>query len=140
VGDTFTLTGGNRTATLKITGEVFDPDSSDTVLTNLSSVAALDPSGLSPQYDVGLRPGVNAQGYANAVVAKLGQNYGPIVSGNPLLNSLTGLIAILTLLLAAVAGLGVLHVVRWRPALERADPHRPVPGRRPGVHSPGARQ
>jgi putative ABC transport system permease protein len=111
VGDTFTLTGDGRSATLTITGEVFDPDSSDTVLTNLSSVAALDPSGLSPQYDVGLRAGVNAQGYANAVVAKLGQNYGTIVSGNPLLNSLTGLIAILTLLLAAVAGLGVLNTV-----------------------------
>jgi putative ABC transport system permease protein len=111
VGDTFTLTDDGRSATLTITGEVFDADSSDTVLTNLSSVAALDPSGLSPQYDVGLRPGVNAQGYANAVAAKLGQNYGAIAPGNPLLNSLTGLIAFLTLLLAAVAGLGVLNTV-----------------------------
>jgi len=63
------------------------------------------------QYDVGLRPGVNAQGYANAVYAKLGQNYGTIVSSNPLLNPLNGLIGFLTLLLAAVAGLGVLNTV-----------------------------
>jgi putative ABC transport system permease protein len=111
VGDTFTVTGDGRSVTLTITGEVFDADSSDTVLTNLSCVVALDPSGLSPQYDVGLRPDVNAQDYANAVLAKLGQNYGAIVSANPPLNALTGLIGFLTLLLAAVAGLGMLNTV-----------------------------
>jgi len=112
VGGTFTLTGDGRSVTLTITGEVFDTDSSATVLTSLPTVTALDPSGLSPvQYDVGLRPGVNARGYANAVYAKLGPNYGTIVSGNPPLNALTGLIGILTLLLAAVAGLGVANTV-----------------------------
>jgi putative ABC transport system permease protein len=112
VGDTFTFTGDGRSATLTITGGVFDPGSSGVVLTNLSPVAALDPSGLSPQqYDMGLRPGVNAQGYANAVAAKLGQNYSAAVPDDPLLNPLSGLIAILTLPLAAVAGLGVLNTV-----------------------------
>jgi putative ABC transport system permease protein len=115
VGDTFTITGDGRSATLTITGEVLvfgPPGSSSVVLTNLSSVAALDPSGLSPQlYDVGLRPGVNAQGYANAVAAKLGQEYSVVVPDNPLLNPLSALIALLTLLLAAVAGLGVLNTV-----------------------------
>jgi putative ABC transport system permease protein len=113
VGDTFTLTSGGRSATLTITGQVFQPGSSAVVLTNLSSVVAVDPSGLSPQqYDVGLRPGVNAQDYANAVGAKLGQDYpvGPVGSG-PLVNVITVLIAILTLLLVAVAGLGVLNTV-----------------------------
>jgi putative ABC transport system permease protein len=112
VGDTFTLAGDGHSATLTITGEVFDADGSATVMTSLSSVAALDPTGFSPtDYDVGLRPGMNAQGYANAVMAKLGQNYGTIVSANPPLNPLTGLIGLLTLLLAAVAGLGVLNTV-----------------------------
>jgi putative ABC transport system permease protein len=113
VGDTFTLTSGGRSATLTITGQVFQPGSSAVVLTNLSSVVAVDPSGLSPQqYDVGLRPGVNAQDYANAVGAQLGQDYpvGPVGSG-PLVNVITVLIAILTLLLVAVAGLGVLNTV-----------------------------
>ena len=83
------------------------------VLTNLSPVAALDPPGLSPQqYDVGLRPGVNAQGYANAVAAKLGQNYSAgTLGGGALLSPRSALIAFLTLLLAAVAGLGVLNTV-----------------------------
>jgi cell division protein FtsX len=74
--------------------------------------ATLDPSGLSPQfYDVGLRPGVSTQDYANTVVGKLGLNYGSITPGNAYVNPLNGLIALLTLLLAAVAGLGVLNTV-----------------------------
>jgi putative ABC transport system permease protein len=112
VGDAFTVTGDGRSVTLKIAGEVFDPGSAQ-VFTNLSSVVPLDPSGLSPQqYDVGLRPGVNAQGYANSVAAKLGQDYPAGTSGGgPLVNPLNALIAFLTLLLAAVAGLGVLNTV-----------------------------
>jgi putative ABC transport system permease protein len=112
VGDTFTLTGDGHSATLTITGQVLLSSPSSTVMTNLSSVAALDPSGLSPQYyDVGLRPGVNAQDYANAVIAKLGLNYGAVTPGNALVNPFNGLIAFLTLLLAAAAGLGVLNTV-----------------------------
>jgi putative ABC transport system permease protein len=113
VGDTFTLSGDGRSSTLTITGAFFDPGSSAAVLTNLTSVAALDPSGLSPQqYDVGLRPGVNAQDYANAVAATLGQGYpaGP-VGGGPLLNVINVLTGILTLLLVTVAGLGTANTV-----------------------------
>lgn len=117
VGDTFTFTGDGHFATLTITGEVLvstNPGggSSGTVMTNLSSVAALDPTGLTPQYyDVGLRPGVNAQDYANAVIAKLGLNYGAVTPGNALVNPFNGIIDFLTLLLAAAAGLGVLNTV-----------------------------
>lgn len=115
VGDTLTLTGDGRSATLTITGEVLaaSPEgSSGVVMTNLSSVAALDQPGLSPQdYDVGLRAGVNARDYANAVLAKLGQNFGAITPGNAVVNPFNELIALLTLLLAAVAGLGVLNTV-----------------------------
>ena len=43
------------------------------MLTNLSSVPSLDPSGTTQQmFFVGLRPGVNAQSYENAIFAKLG--------------------------------------------------------------------
>ena len=117
-GDTFTLTGDGHSATLTITGEILvsanpeDGSSSGAVMTNLSSVAALDPSGLGPQYyEVGLRPGVNARDYANAVIAKLGPNYGAVTPGNALVNPFNELIAFLTLLLAAAAGLGVLNTV-----------------------------
>jgi putative ABC transport system permease protein len=114
LGDTFTLTGDGHSVTLTITGEVLvsGSGSSGLVMTSLSSVAVLDPSGLSPQrYDVVLRPGVSTQDFANAVVAKLGQDYGAITPGNAVANPLDGLIAFLTLLLAAVAGLGVYSTV-----------------------------
>jgi putative ABC transport system permease protein len=112
VGDTFTVTGHGRSVTLTITGEVFDPGSAE-VFTNLSPVTALDPSGLSPQqYDVGLRPGVNAESYENAVFAKLGQGYSRQQTGNvALLDIISGLVVILALLLVAVAGLGVMNTV-----------------------------
>jgi putative ABC transport system permease protein len=112
VGDAFTFTGDGRSVTLKITGEVFSPGGAK-VMTNLSSVAALNPSGLSPQqYDVGLRPGVNAQGYEAAVYAKLPPYYPHHMLGNggPI-QIINGLVIILTLLLVVVAGLGVLNTV-----------------------------
>jgi hypothetical protein len=112
VGDKFTVTGHGRSVTLTITGEVFDPGGTE-VFTNLSPVVALDPSGLSPQqYDVGLRPGVNAPGYENAVFAKLGPGYSRQRTGNEaLLDIISGLVIILALLLVAVAGLGVTNTV-----------------------------
>jgi putative ABC transport system permease protein len=114
VGDTFTLTGDGRSATLRITGEVFQPGSPAVVITGLSSVAALEPPGTAQQmYYVGLRPGVTAQNYENALLAGLGPGawngmpsagYGPI-------QILSALVVILTLLLAVVAGFGVLNTV-----------------------------
>ena len=96
VGDTLRLTGDGRSATLTITGEVFLPGGTAMVLTNLSSVAALDPPTLIPRwYFVGLRPGVNAQGYVNALYARLGPNESQVTTGGgPLLPVIRGLIVI----------------------------------------------
>jgi putative ABC transport system permease protein len=113
-GDTFTLTDDGRAVTLKIAGEVFLPGNDPQVLTNLSSVAALDPSGTSPQmFYVGLRPGVNIQSYENTVFAKLGPgDYHQLSSGSGvLLQIISGLVLVLTLLLVVVAALGVLNTV-----------------------------
>jgi putative ABC transport system permease protein len=113
-GDTFNLTDDGRAVALKIAGEVFLPGNDPQVLTNLSSVAALGPSGASPQmFYVGLRPGVNAQSYQNAVFAKLGPgDYHQVGSGSGvLLQIISGLVLILTLLLVVVAALGVLNTV-----------------------------
>jgi putative ABC transport system permease protein len=113
-GDMFTLTDDGRAVTLKIAGEVFLPGNDPQVLTNLSSVTALDPSGTTPQmFYVGLRPGVNIQSYENAVFAKLGPgDYHQLSSGSGvLLQIISGLVLILTLLLVVVAALGVLNTV-----------------------------
>ena len=114
VGDSYTLTSGSRHITIQIAGETFDPSGGQAeIIASQSTLAALDP-GLSPdQYDVALTPGTNAQAYTDALGAKLGQPYHVSVNGN---NStqfvvIIGLIATLTLLLVAVAGLGVLNTV-----------------------------
>ena len=114
IGDTFTLTDDGRAVTLKIAGEVFLPGNDPQVLTNLSAVTARDPSGTSPQmFYVGLRPGVNIQSYENTVFAKLGPgDYHQLSSGSGvLLQIISGLVLILTLLLVVVAALGVLNTV-----------------------------
>jgi putative ABC transport system permease protein len=114
VGNTFTLTDDGHSVTLAITGQVFLPGSDARVLTNLSSVPSPDPSGTTQQmFFVGLRPGVNAQSYENAIFAKLGPgDWDQLGSGSgTVLPIISGLVIILTLLLVVVAGLGVLNTV-----------------------------
>jgi putative ABC transport system permease protein len=114
VGDSYTVISGRSHVTIKIAGEVFDPAGGrPDIIASQSTLAALDP-GLAPdQYDVALTPGTNAQAYADTVGAKLGQLYS--VNTNASSSSqffvIIGLVATLTVLLAAVAGLGVLNTV-----------------------------
>jgi putative ABC transport system permease protein len=114
VGDSYTLTSGSRHLTIKIAGEIFDPGGGQPeIMASRSTLAALDP-GLSPdQYDVALTPGTNAHVYASKLGPALGQNYDISVndSSSTQFFAIIGLIATLTLLLVAVAGLGVLNTV-----------------------------
>jgi putative ABC transport system permease protein len=100
--------------TIQIAGEIFDPGGGrPEIITSRSTLAALDP-GLAPdQYDVALTPGTDAQAYADAVGAKLGQPYQVSTNGSSSTQffAIIGLVATLTLLLIAVAGLGVLNTV-----------------------------
>jgi putative ABC transport system permease protein len=114
VGDTYTLTSGARHRTVRIVGEVFDPRGGrPEIIASTSTLAAIDPGLVPGQYDVALRPGTNAQAYANKVGAALGQNYNLNVNGSTdsQFFVIIGLIATLTLLLITVAGLGVLNTV-----------------------------
>jgi putative ABC transport system permease protein len=115
VGETYTLTSGSgaRHLTVRIAGEVFDPRGGHpAIFASTSTLAALDP-GLAPgQYDVALKPGTSAQAYATTVRATLGQYYQVSTNGSSSqFVAIIGLIATLTLLLVAVAGLGVLNTV-----------------------------
>jgi len=127
LGDTYTLSSGSRHVTVRIAGEVFDPrDDRTEIIGSTSTLAALDP-GLAPgQYDVALKPSTDVQAYVHAVGAALGHNALPgciqtagcsrydvsINSGNASqFYTIIGLVATLTLLLVAVAGLGVLNTV-----------------------------
>ena len=83
------------------------------IIASQAALAGLDP-GLRPdQYDVALTPGTNAQAYADAVGANLGQQYqvNPNGSNSSQFFVIIGLVGTLTLLLVAVAGLGVLNTV-----------------------------
>ncbi|HEX8007331.1 MAG TPA: FtsX-like permease family protein [Trebonia sp.] len=114
VGDTVTFNVSGAQVTARIVGEVFDTDNRGLVmLTDWRTLAAAD-RGLTPDtYDIALRPGTSPQAYVNALGSALGPDASSI---DPSINSrdsffltLIGLIGTLTLLLATVAGLGVLN-------------------------------
>jgi len=96
----------------KIVGEVFDTENRGlAMLTDWPTLARAIPR-LAPQwYDVALRPGTNARAYANAL-GGLGPGFDVSVNANnPFFLTLVGMIGLLTLMLALVAGLGVLNTV-----------------------------
>jgi putative ABC transport system permease protein len=99
---------------VRITGEIFEPNGgTPEILASLPTLSGLDSQLTAVQYDVALRPGTAAASYASALATALGPSYS--VSANTATPSefaaVIGLIAALTLLLAAVAGLGVLNTV-----------------------------
>jgi putative ABC transport system permease protein len=83
------------------------------VFASLPTLSPLDPGLTVGQYDVALTPGTAAQPYANALTKALGPQYSVSTNSNSSVTfaAIVGLIATLTLLLAAVAGLGVLNTV-----------------------------
>ena len=114
VGDNYTVTSGTRSITVRIAGEIFDPSGGQPeIVGSQSALAAIDP-GLAPdQYDVALTPGTDTLSYAAALGTRLHRPYQVNVNGSSSSQFfvIIGLVATLTLLLVAVAGLGVLNTV-----------------------------
>jgi putative ABC transport system permease protein len=108
IGDSVTMNFAGKAITVRIVGEVFDSD----ILTDWQTLARAD-RGLTPAaYDVALRPGTSPDAYASALSTALGRDYSVSVNSNDrFFLTVIGLIGTLTLLLAAVAGLGVLNTV-----------------------------
>ena len=121
VGSTVTLTSGGRSETVRIAGEAFANDTSDPgVFMSGSDLARIDPGQAPTQYYAGVKPGTHPQTVANALDAKLDPSgpARPAVAGiqvtpndNGELIAVVTLIALLTILLIVVAGLGVLNTV-----------------------------
>jgi putative ABC transport system permease protein len=115
VGDTVTVIVGAKQIPVRIVGEVFDTHNSGLdMLTDWRTLAAAYPHSGPSAYDVGLRRGTDPQRYAAAIGRALGRTDGDEISLNtndPFFYTLTGLVALLALLLAVVAGLGVLNTV-----------------------------
>jgi putative ABC transport system permease protein len=112
VGSAYTLGSGGHRVTVRIVGEVFDPGKNLEAYLSPATLAAIDPGTTGPQhYDVAVRPGVSPPAYANAVSAALGRSYAAYGSGgqSKTLTAVLALIAMLTVLITVVAGLGVLN-------------------------------
>ena len=118
VGSDYTFTRGGLRENVRVVGEVFQPGKNADVYMSPATLAALDPGGAAPrQYDVALQPGTDVQAYMNAVSAALGSasGNGPYTvsasGGGGQFGAVLTLIAMLTALIAVVAGLGVLNTV-----------------------------
>jgi putative ABC transport system permease protein len=117
VGGTATIVLGGTPIPLRIVGEDFDARSRGvSVITDWQTLADvhLGPALTAPgQYDIGLRPGVSAASYAQSIGARLGSSYSTSLNtrSSVVVSLMLGLIGTLTVLLALVAGLGVLNTV-----------------------------
>ncbi|MDH6119390.1 putative ABC transport system permease protein [Kitasatospora sp. GAS204A] len=117
LGDTVTLQDHGKAIGVRLVGEVFDPHTqTDEVLTEAATLAPAEPDLHPETYSIKLKPGTDAAGYATAlngtlaplgVTAGSGRSHGE--SGT--IVALDALTALLTLILVATAGLGVLNTV-----------------------------
>jgi putative ABC transport system permease protein len=115
IGDTITLTDNGRSAPVRIVGEIFAMQ--QVILTDSSSLAGLGAYVLpqSVQFNIDLTSGTDQQNYMNSLDTALSP-YGITAQSNAgqlstTLVSMDTLAAMLTLMLVAVAGLGVLNTV-----------------------------
>ena len=114
VGDRYALASGGRRTTVTIAGEVFDPQGGTPEMFGArSTFTPVDPRLQPDQYDVAVKPGTSLSTYVNALEKAIGQQ-DPVIVNNRNSSSyaiIIGLITTMTLLLAAVAALGVLNTV-----------------------------
>ncbi|MFB6516425.1 ABC transporter permease [Streptomyces sp. NPDC056401] len=116
VGDTVVLSEQGRTVRLRIVGEVFDlGDKGMTLRTDVASVAALKSRFLPSSFIVRTAPGTDLGSYVeglNAALKPLGADAEASGPGkSSVIRAMQALIAMLTLMLVAVACLGVLNTV-----------------------------
>ncbi|WP_031009986.1 ABC transporter permease [Streptomyces sp. NRRL F-5727] len=117
VGDRVTLNGLAEPVTVRIVGEVLDPRNDGMqVFTDLASLASARPDMTSTSHHIAVAAGTGVPDYVEALneaLAPLGvtARAGGLRSGSDMVVTLDALAAFLTLLLVAVAALGVLNGV-----------------------------
>jgi putative ABC transport system permease protein len=112
VGDTTTVSSATKSVTARIVGEVFVPGSHPALMTSVQTLGGTSASLALDEYYVGVSRGVSSSSYVSGLTRSLGADYyvsGP-QSGDFYLVA-DSLIAMLTLMMAVVAGLGVLNTV-----------------------------
>ncbi len=112
VGQSTTISTGTRSVTARIVGQVFVPGNQPALLTSLQTLGGTSASLGLDQYAVGLKPGVTPSSYVGALNHALGSGYYASGPGSGQFYLIAdSLIAMLTLMMAVVAGLGVLNTV-----------------------------
>jgi putative ABC transport system permease protein len=113
VGDTVTFTLNGHPVRVTIVGQVFADQNRGMLM--ITDAATLAKAGAGPPdtYDIGLRPGTSAPAYAQSLSSALPSSYAVQLNERTgsLIIAMTGLIALLTIMLAVAAGLGVLNTV-----------------------------
>ena len=115
VGDTATVNTGTAQVTVRIAGEVFEPDRQPRIYADartLPGIATLQNLG---QWDVGLRPGISPAAYIrhmNGVLKAERNPWGATAADSGSFYPIAiALIGLLSLMVAVAAGLGVLNTV-----------------------------
>jgi putative ABC transport system permease protein len=115
VGDTATVDTGKAQVPVRIVGEVFQPSNEPRVYGSARTLPGIATDRNLLWYDVGLRPGASAAAYAQAVNGALGAKSPWQATtqqdGGKFYTIATGLVALLALMVAVAAGLGVLNTV-----------------------------
>ncbi|MFJ2211513.1 ABC transporter permease [Streptomyces sp. NPDC101062] len=117
VGDTVTLNGLAEPVTVRIVGEVLDPRNDGMqVFTDASTLTAARPDLTESSHHIAVTSGTDVSRYVEALnkdLAPLGATAraGGLDAGGDMVVTLNALSAILTLMLVAVAALGVLNGV-----------------------------
>ncbi|MEU6590506.1 FtsX-like permease family protein [Streptomyces sp. NPDC046881] len=117
IGDTVTLNGLAEPVAVRIVGEVLDPRNDGMqVFTDVSTLTAARPDLTETSHHIDVASGTDVTGYVDALnrdLAPLGvtARAGGLDAGGDMVVTLNALSAILTLMLVAVAALGVLKGV-----------------------------
>ncbi|MDX2644073.1 FtsX-like permease family protein [Streptomyces sp. PA03-1a] len=116
-GDTVTLDGLAEPVTVRIVGEVLDTRKGGMqVFTDTSTLASARPGLTETSHHIAVAPGTDVTGYVKALNKHLGPlgvtaRAGGLDSGSDMVVTLNALSVVLTLMLVAVAALGVLNGV-----------------------------
>jgi putative ABC transport system permease protein len=113
VGDTLSLTVNGKLVTARIVGEIFTPGGGSTLFASWQTLGGAAAGLAVSHYDIALTPGASIQAYIDALDRTLGPGYQVYIPAGPSVAAQvdTSLFRVLALLVAVLAGLGILNSV-----------------------------
>jgi len=113
VGNSITVTVNGKPVTVRIAGEVFTPGGGPVLFTSWQALGGAAAGLAASHYDIALKPGTSAGSYISALTRALGPGYIAYTPAGPSIAAEidTSFFHLLALLVAALAGLGVLNSV-----------------------------